>query len=137
PYGAARCRRLGRRPPHSDAVRSGPMATFSVDFLGCKVSHADAQAVRERLLADGHHEGDGDVAVLSTCCVTHEALRKSRHAAPGAARPHRRVYVTGCGANLSGDAFAGLPENVVVVAKPSEETPEFVAGDVGGMASGR
>ena len=30
------------------------MATFSVDFLGCKVSHADAQAVRERLLADGH-----------------------------------------------------------------------------------
>ena len=28
------------------------MATFSVDFLGCKVSHADAQAVRERLLAE-------------------------------------------------------------------------------------
>ena len=23
------------------------MATFSVDFLGCKVSHADAQALRE------------------------------------------------------------------------------------------
>ena len=35
------------------------MATFSVDFLGCKVSHADAQAVRERLLADGHAEGAG------------------------------------------------------------------------------
>ena len=55
------------------------MTTFRVDFLGCKVSHADAQAVRERLLADGHTEGGGDVAVLSTCCVTHEALRKSRH----------------------------------------------------------
>jgi tRNA A37 methylthiotransferase MiaB len=48
------------------------MATFSVDFLGCKVSHADAQAVRERLLADGHEEvSGGDVAVLNTCCVTH------------------------------------------------------------------
>ena len=40
-----------------------------------------------------------------------------------AARTHRRVYVTGCGANLAGDAFAGLPDNVVVVARPSEETP--------------
>ncbi len=111
------------------------MATFSVDFLGCKVSHADAQAVRERLLADGHEErAGGDVAVLNTCCVTHEALRKSRHAVSRAARTHRRVYVTGCGANLSPDAFAGLSENVVVVAKRSEETAETIAGDVGAIA---
>jgi threonylcarbamoyladenosine tRNA methylthiotransferase MtaB len=111
------------------------MATFSVGFLGCKVSHADAQAVRERLLADGHEErAGGDVAVLNTCCVTHEALRKSRHAASRAARTHRRVYVTGCGANLSPDAFAGLPENVVVVAKRSEETADTIAGDVGAIA---
>jgi threonylcarbamoyladenosine tRNA methylthiotransferase MtaB len=110
------------------------MATFSVDFLGCKVSHADAQAVRERLLADGHEErAGGDVAVLNTCCVTHEALRKSRHAASRAARTHRQVYVTGCGANLSADAFAGLPDNVVVVAKRSEETSDAVAGDVGAI----
>ena len=110
------------------------MATFSVDFLGCKVSHADAQAVRERLLADGHEEGRGDVAVLNTCCVTHEALRKSRQAASRAARAYRRVYVTGCAANLAAEAFAGLPGNVVVVAKPSEETAEAVAGDVGAIA---
>src|SRR5947209_2409354 len=111
------------------------MASFSVDFLGCKVSHADAQAVRERLLADGHLEraGGADVAVLNTCCVTHEALRKSRHAASRAARTHRRVYVTGCGANLSADAFTGLPENVIVVPQRSEETPAFVAGDVGAI----
>jgi threonylcarbamoyladenosine tRNA methylthiotransferase MtaB len=110
------------------------MATFSVGFLGCKVSHADAQAVRERLLAEGHEErAGGDVAVLNTCCVTHEALRKSRHAASRAARSHRRVYVTGCGANLSADVFAGLPDHVVVVAKRSEETAEVVAGDVGAI----
>jgi threonylcarbamoyladenosine tRNA methylthiotransferase MtaB len=110
------------------------MATFSVDFLGCKVSHADAQAVRERLLADGHEErAGGEVAVLNTCCVTHEALRKSRHAASRAARTYRRVFVTGCGANLSPDAFAGLPANVTVIAKRSEETPDAVAGDVGAI----
>jgi tRNA A37 methylthiotransferase MiaB len=52
------------------------VATFSVRFLGCKVSFADAQAVRERLLADGHVEAEGtaDVAVVNTCCVTHEAV---------------------------------------------------------------
>jgi threonylcarbamoyladenosine tRNA methylthiotransferase MtaB len=111
------------------------MATFSVSFLGCKVSYADAQAIREQLLAEGHEplEAQADVAVVNTCCVTHEALRKSRRAAARAARTHRTVYVTGCGANLSPDAFAGLPENVVVVARPSEETPTFVAGDVGAI----
>jgi threonylcarbamoyladenosine tRNA methylthiotransferase MtaB len=109
------------------------VASFSVRFLGCKVSHVDAHAVRERLLADGHEERDAaaDVAVVNTCCVTHEAVRKSRNAAARAAREHARVYVTGCGANLSADGFAGLPDNVVVVARRSEDTPEFVARGVG------
>ncbi|HET7554152.1 MAG TPA: MiaB/RimO family radical SAM methylthiotransferase [Gaiellaceae bacterium] len=111
------------------------MATFSVRFLGCKVSHVDAQEIRERLLSDGHSElEDGaDVAVVNTCCVTHEAVRKSRHAASRAARTHRRVYVTGCGASLDADGFAGLPENVVVVSRPSEATPAAVARDVGAI----
>jgi threonylcarbamoyladenosine tRNA methylthiotransferase MtaB len=111
------------------------VATFSVRFLGCKVSHVDAQEIRERLLADGHSELDeaADVAVVNTCCVTHEAVRKSRHAASRAARTHRRVYVTGCGASLAADGFGGLPDNVVVVARRSEETPTAVARDVGAI----
>ena len=111
------------------------MASFSVAFLGCKVSQTDAQALRERLAADGHTErgGETDIAVVNTCCVTHEAVRKSRQAARRAARHAGRVYVTGCGANLTGDAFAGLPANVVVVRRPSEPTPDWVAGDVGAI----
>jgi threonylcarbamoyladenosine tRNA methylthiotransferase MtaB len=113
------------------------MATFSVRFLGCKVSHTDVQDVRERLLGDGHderpHEHGAEVAVVNTCCVTHEAVRKSRQAATRAARTHRRVYVTGCAANLATDAFTGLPPNVTVVARRSEETPGLVAGDVGAL----
>jgi threonylcarbamoyladenosine tRNA methylthiotransferase MtaB len=112
------------------------MATFRVDFLGCKVSHVDAHEVREALLRDGHVEqpsGAADVAVISTCCVTNEAVAKSRKAAARAARTHARVYLTGCGANLQGDAFAGLPPNVTVVAERSERTPAFVAGDVGAI----
>jgi threonylcarbamoyladenosine tRNA methylthiotransferase MtaB len=110
------------------------MATFSVHFLGCKVSHTDVHAIRRRLLEDGHEERPdaAEVAVVNACCVTHEAVRKSRKAASRAARTHRTVYVTGCGANLPG-AFTGLPENVRVVARRSEETPAAVARDVGAI----
>jgi threonylcarbamoyladenosine tRNA methylthiotransferase MtaB len=109
------------------------VATFSVRFLGCKVSHSDAHAIREALLHDGHEERSGaEIAVVNTCCVTNEAVRKSRQAASRAARAHRRVYVTGCGANLE-RAFAGLPENVTVVSRRAEETAAFVAGDVGAI----
>jgi threonylcarbamoyladenosine tRNA methylthiotransferase MtaB len=111
------------------------VATFSIGFLGCKVSHADAHAIRERLAADGHVERDGiaDVAVLSTCCVTNEAVAKSRKAAARLARTHGRVYVTGCAANLETDPFAGIADNVVVVRKRADETPDAVAGDVGAI----
>jgi threonylcarbamoyladenosine tRNA methylthiotransferase MtaB len=110
------------------------MASFSVSFLGCKVSFADAQAIRERLLADGHveHRAGGDLAVVNTCCVTHEAVSKSRQAVSRAARSHRRVYVTGCAARLDG-AFRSLPEHVSVVSRPSEELPAAIAGDVGAI----
>ena len=110
------------------------MATFSVRFLGCKVSQTDAQEIRERLVSDGHVEADApDVAVVNTCCVTHEAVRKSRRAVRRAARTASRVYVTGCAANLAGEAFAGLPPTVRVVPLPSERTADLVAGDVGAV----
>ena len=73
------------------------MATFRVDFLGCKVSHADVHEVREALLRDGHAESTAeraDVAVISTCCVTNEAVAKSRKAAARAS-PRRTMVRTG------------------------------------------
>src|ERR671919_2152648 len=115
------------------------MASFSVAFLGCKVSQTDAQGLRERLVAGGHVESGGEthVAVVNTCCVTHEAVRKSRQVARRAARRAGRVYLTGCGANLSGDAFGDLPDNVTVVRLPSERTSAWVAGDVGAIGCTR
>ncbi len=111
------------------------MATFTTRFIGCKVSFVDEQTIRERLLADGHDEtaGPADVAVINTCCVTSEAVSKSRQAAAQASRSHRRVYVTGCAANLSTETFAGLPDNVTVVARRSEEVADAVAVEVGAI----
>ncbi len=109
------------------------MTTFSVRFLGCKVSYTDADALRERLFADGHEErrpGEAEIALVNTCCVTREALGKSRQAVAKAARVHGRVYVTGCGANLEG-AFSDLPENVTVLAGQSADAPQRLAGLIG------
>src|SRR5262249_18517088 len=109
------CSTAGRRISTAaiERRRISRVATFRVDFLGCKVSHADVHEVREPLLRDGHVEAQGaadaDVAVISTCCVTNEAVAKSRKAAARAARTHGRVYVTGCAANLQENAFATLP----------------------------
>jgi threonylcarbamoyladenosine tRNA methylthiotransferase MtaB len=110
------------------------VATFSIRFLGCKVSFADAQAVRERLLALGHTEVErgGEFAVVNTCCVTHEAVSKSRQAVSRAARESGRVLITGCAANLEG-AFAPDDERVSVLAVPSERLAETVAGHVGAI----
>jgi threonylcarbamoyladenosine tRNA methylthiotransferase MtaB len=110
------------------------MATFSTRFLGCKVSYADAQAIRERLLADGHVEvaAGAEIAVVTTCCVTHEAVSKSRQAATRAARSARTVYVTGCASRLEG-SLDGLPASVVVTRRTGAEAAAFVAGDVGAI----
>ncbi len=111
------------------------MATFTTRFLGCKVSFADEQAIRERLLADGHIEtsGPGEIAVVNTCCVTNEAVAKSRQVTARAARSHARVYVSGCAAQLETDPFSRLPDNVTVVAGPSEHAAERIAADVGAL----
>ena len=110
------------------------MATFSTRFLGCKVSFADAQAIRERLLGDGHTEvaSGGEIQVVNSCCVTHEAVSKSRQAAARAARTARTVYVTGCASRLE-DAFPNAPGNVVVTERTGDEAAAFVARDVGAL----
>jgi threonylcarbamoyladenosine tRNA methylthiotransferase MtaB len=110
------------------------MATFTTRFLGCKVSYADTQEIRERLRADGHREvgHGGQVAVVNGCCVTHEAVSKTRQAVARAARTADTVYVTGCASTLPG-ALEGLPRNVVVTGQVGDRAAAVVAGDVGAI----
>jgi threonylcarbamoyladenosine tRNA methylthiotransferase MtaB len=112
------------------------VSTFAVEFLGCKVSLADAQSVRERLAEDGHAEvapGRAEVRVVNTCCVTAEAVAKSRKAVRRAARTSGRVLVTGCAANLPGAGLDGLAPNVIVLPGRAEGVAQSVAGWVGGL----
>jgi threonylcarbamoyladenosine tRNA methylthiotransferase MtaB len=112
------------------------VTSFATEFLGCKVSMTDAQQVRERLAADGHREADAGAAavrVINTCCVTAEAVAKSRKAARRASRSAERVIVTGCAAALEG-AFDGLPGNVTVMHRRSETLAEAVSEAVGPLS---
>jgi threonylcarbamoyladenosine tRNA methylthiotransferase MtaB len=110
------------------------MTGFRTEFLGCKVSLADSQAIRERLIAEGHHESEAaQVRVVTTCCVTAEAVAKSRKAVRRAARSADRVFVTGCAANLRDAGLDRLATNVTVVPGSPETATERVAGWVGSL----
>ncbi|MBC7644427.1 MAG: hypothetical protein H7123_04815, partial [Thermoleophilia bacterium] len=99
------------------------MTAFSVDFLGCKISHTDAETVRDALLAAGHAESEAAaVRVVNTCCITGEAEKKSRQrvrklleSADAAGETAVRVFVTGCGASLRPGAYDDIDPRVTTL----------------------
>ena len=102
------------------------MTRYEVDFLGCKISHTDAQTIGDALAAAGHVEedaaGGAAVRVVNTCCITGEAERKSRQrvrrmvgALDAAELVQGRVFVTGCGAANHAEQYTAIDERVVVV----------------------
>ena len=108
--------------------------TFSAEFLGCKVSHTDLQALRERLADEGYAEaGAGEVHVVNGCCVTAEAVAKTRQAVRRALRDSEHVVVTGCAARLADARLAELDPRVRVVAAPSERAPDAVLDVLAGL----
>ena len=108
------------RSAPSSASRS--VATFSARFLGCKVSFADAQAIRERLHCRRARGGRGGRRRRRRQHLLRDSRGGLEVAAGGVSSlaHHARVYVTGCGASLAG-AFADA-ENVVVVARRARHT---------------
>ena len=114
------------------------MATFTTRFLGCKVSFADEQAIRERLLGDGHTEAATRRAEPTWRSSTPAAspTRRSQSRARRRRGPHARTTASTSPAappTSTGKAFAGLPDNVRLVSRRSEEVAEAVAGDVGAI----
>lgn len=109
---------------------------FSAEFLGCKVSHTDLVALRERLAAEGYADaGDatGQVHVVNGCCVTAEAVAKTRQAVRRALADADHVLVTGCAARLPGSGLAGIDPRVRVIDAPSEQAPDRVVDVLAGL----
>jgi threonylcarbamoyladenosine tRNA methylthiotransferase MtaB len=107
------------------------VTTFAVKFLGCKVSQADAMQARRALLAAGHSEapeGEAELHLINTCCITSEAEGKSRQSVRRSLKTAGQVYVTGCAANLNAKQFEA--PGVTVLAGTADD----VAANLGGCA---
>jgi threonylcarbamoyladenosine tRNA methylthiotransferase MtaB len=109
------------------------VASFAGKFLGCKVSQADAMLARSALLSAGHvevDEGEADLHVINTCCITREAEAKSRQSVRRSLKTARDVYVAGCAANLDATQFAEIDPRVRAFVGTADE----VAAELGGCA---
>jgi threonylcarbamoyladenosine tRNA methylthiotransferase MtaB len=102
--------------------------TFSTQFLGCKVSRVDSEAIGGALAAAGGVEVErGDLHVVNGCCVTAEAVAKTRQAVRRAlAAGATQVVVTGCAARLGVATLGGPDPRVTVVGETAEATPAAV-----------
>jgi threonylcarbamoyladenosine tRNA methylthiotransferase MtaB len=111
------------------------VTTFSVKFLGCKVSQADAMLARSRLLEAGHREvpeAEAELHVINTCCITSEAEAKSRQSVRRSVKAGAgRVLVTGCAANLAPARFGELAPSVSALVGTAEEVAVEAAGSAG------
>jgi threonylcarbamoyladenosine tRNA methylthiotransferase MtaB len=111
--------------------------SFSVKFLGCKVSQADAMLARRNLLAAGHvevPESEAELHVINTCCITSEAEGKSRRSVRRSLRTASEVYVSGCAVNLDPARFASLDPRVTPFAGVADEVAGAIAAATGACA---
>ena len=90
--------------------------TVEVVSLGCRLNLSESESLR-RLLA-----GERDLVVVNSCAVTAEAVRQTRQAIRRArrARPHARLLVTGCAAEVERESLAAMPEVDGLIANPAK-----------------
>ena len=113
------------------------MTTFAVKFLGCKVSQADAMLARQALLAAGHSEapdGEAEMHVINTCCITSEAEGKSRQSVRRSLKTAKQVYVSGCAVNLNASQFADIDPRVKPFQGAADDVARGIAANLGGCA---
>ncbi len=80
--------------------------TVEVLSLGCRLNLAESESLRALL------SGERDLIVVNSCAVTAEAVRQTRQTIRRArkARPHARLLVTGCAAEVEREALGAMPE---------------------------
>lgn len=90
---------------------------YAIVTLGCKVNQYETQAIETLLQARGFSpaERDADVAIVNTCAVTAESVRKSRQAARRlrGLHPNALLALCGCFSQLSPQDAADLGADLI------------------------
>ena len=115
--------------------------SLDVISLGCRLNLSESESLRALLSSDP----SANLIVVNSCAVTAEALRQTRQAIRRArrARPHARLLVTGCAAEVERAQISAMPEvdglipnahkldarswNLPPATAPSPRTPEISA----------
>jgi threonylcarbamoyladenosine tRNA methylthiotransferase MtaB len=102
--------------PGASGARGVNVITF-----GCRLNACESEAIQERAAVDGV----ADTVVFNTCAVTSEAVRQARQAIRKARRerPHARLVVTGCAAQIDPVAFAAMDEVDLVLGNAEKTSP--------------
>lgn len=87
---------------HNPAAASDP----HIVTLGCRLNAYESEVMRRHAL----QAGLDDVVIVNTCAVTNEAVRQARQTIRRLRRerPHARIIVTGCAAQIEPERFAAL-----------------------------
>ena len=95
------------------------MSGVEVVSLGCRLNLSESESIRAML------SSEADMVVVNSCAVTSEAVRQTRQAIRRARRerPHARLLVTGCAAEIERDALAAMPEVDGLVANAAKLDP--------------
>ncbi|HYC14426.1 MAG TPA: tRNA (N(6)-L-threonylcarbamoyladenosine(37)-C(2))-methylthiotransferase MtaB [Stellaceae bacterium] len=84
------------------------MPGLDVITLGCRLNAFESEVIRREAAAAGLE----DAVIVNTCAVTAEAERQARQAIRRARRerPHARLIVTGCAAQIAPERYAQMTE---------------------------
>ena len=94
--------------------------------FGCRLNAYESEVIRAQALAAGLADAVADTIVINTCTVTAEATRQARQAIRKLARerPHARIVVTGCAAQVEPQSFRDMPEVDRVLGNREKLSPE-------------
>ena len=103
--------------------------------LGCRLNCADTALLTCRLERSGYRvvpeqEQDFDLAVINTCAVTAEAVRKSRQTLRRIkkAHPDTRFLVTGCAVEVNAEAFKSDGADYILTNPDKKDLESILSG---------
>ncbi len=111
------------------------MSGLDIVTFGCRLNAYESQLIRAR----AGEAGLTDAVIVNTCAVTAEAERQARQAIRKArrARPHARIIVTGCAAEIAPERYAAMAEVDQVIGNREKLEARSYGGGAGVDAGGR
>lgn len=108
---------------------SAAPASIDVVTFGCRLNASESEIARAKAISTGLD----NAVIVNTCAVTGEAVRKARQSIRKLRkeRPHSRIIVTGCAAQIDPTQFAAMPEVDLVLGNEEKLSAQSYARDFG------